>query len=59
MVKTGEVRLRDVAGRVVPAVAARNETGQCLSLDLSKLAAGVYFVEVGKDRRVGTKFVKQ
>ncbi len=58
-VKAGEVRLRDVAGRVVPATVVQGETNRCLSLDLSKLAAGVYFVEVGMDRRVRTKFVKQ
>jgi hypothetical protein len=57
--EAAEVRLRDVAGRVVPAVAVQTETRQRLSLDLSKLAAGVYFVEVGRDRRAGTKFVKQ
>ena len=58
--KAGEVKLRDVAGRVVPAAVVQNEANQCLSLDLSKLAAGVYFVEVGTDRRaVGVKLVKQ
>jgi len=58
-VQAGEVRLRDVAGRVVSPVVVQTETSQCLSLDLSKLAAGVYFVEVGKDGRLGAKFVKQ
>jgi hypothetical protein len=58
-VKSGEVRLRDVAGRVIPMVTVQDRTGQCLPLDLSHLAAGVYFVEMGKDGRVVAKFVRQ
>ena len=53
------VELRDVTGRVAPAVVAR-ETEQGLSLDFSKLAAGVYFVELRVDRRISSvKLVKQ
>jgi hypothetical protein len=56
----GEVRLRDVAGRVVTAAVVQNDASQCLSLDLSKLAAGVYFVEAKTDRRISSvKLVKQ
>jgi len=58
--KAGEVRLRDVAGRVVPVAVACNVTNDGLSLDLSKLATGVYFLEVGTDRgTTETKLVKQ
>jgi hypothetical protein len=53
------VRLRDVSGRAV-AVPTRVEADGQLVLDLSKLAAGVYFVEVDSDRRVrSVKIVKQ
>jgi hypothetical protein len=59
-VEAREVRLRDVAGRVVPAAVAQFETDEGLSLDLSKLAAGVYFVEVETDGRTArVKLVKQ
>jgi hypothetical protein len=57
---THDVRLRDVSGRVVDAAVIDRETDQRLSLDLSKLAAGVYFVEVKTDRRISSaKLVKQ
>ena len=54
------VRLRDVAGRVVPAAVVHVEVGQNAALDLSKLAPGVYFVEVRDGgRATGVKLVKQ
>jgi hypothetical protein len=56
----GEVKLRDVSGRVVAAAATEDNVGQIRSLCLSKLASGVYFVEVTSDRRVGSvKVVKR
>jgi hypothetical protein len=56
--RAGQVGLRDAGGRVVPTAVIRRETG--LSFDLSKLAAGVYFVEVRTDRRISSaKIVKQ
>jgi hypothetical protein len=55
-----QVRLRDVTGRVVPAVGVRVEINRGLLLDLSKLAPGVYFVEVDTDGRISSvKLVKQ
>ena len=55
-----EVRLRDVAGRVVPTAVVRDDCGQSLSLDVSRLTSGVYFVEVKTDRRISSiKLVKQ
>ncbi len=58
--RAGTVRLRDVSGRVVSAAVVRRETDQGLSFDLSKLAAGVYFVEVKTDGRISSvKVVKQ
>lgn len=55
-----DIRLRDVTGRVVPAAVVGRKTDQGLSIDLSKLAAGVYFVEVSIDRRISSvKLVKQ
>jgi len=57
---TRSVRLRDVSGRVVPAVFTSDGANEGLLLDLSKLAAGVYFVEVKTDRRISrVKVVKQ
>jgi hypothetical protein len=58
--RSGDIRLRDVTGRVVPAAVVDRDTEQGLSFDLSKLAAGVYFVEVVTDRRISSvKVVKQ
>jgi len=57
---TGKVRLRDASGRVVTSVNMRVDAGRQLQLDLSKLPAGVYFVEVKADRRIGSvKVLKQ
>ena len=54
------VTVRDVTGRVVPTGIVHLEAEQRLSLDLSRLAAGVYFVEVKSVRRSSSvKVVKQ
>jgi len=56
----GDVSLRDVSGRAVPVAVTREVTDEGLLLDLSKLAAGVYFVEVKADRRISSvKVLKQ
>jgi hypothetical protein len=58
--KASQVGLRDAAGRVVPTAVVRSVTDRGFSLDISKLAAGVYFVEVKSDRRISrAKVVKQ
>jgi len=58
--EANDIRLRDVTGRAVDAAVINRETDQHMSLDLSKLAAGIYFVEVKTDGRISSaKLVKQ
>ena len=60
MAEARVAELRDATGRVVSAAVVCRRTNQGLSLNVSKLAPGVYFVEVESDRGASSvKFVKQ
>lgn len=55
-----EARLYDATGRTMAVVSAPGEPEEVLTLDLSRLAPGVYFVAVKGDRGTATvKLVKQ
>ncbi|MEO0020425.1 MAG: T9SS type A sorting domain-containing protein [candidate division WOR-3 bacterium] len=54
------INLRDVTGRSVSPMAIKTESGNVLTLDLSNLTAGVYFLEVKAAKKLNNvKFVKQ
>ncbi|MBM3330448.1 T9SS type A sorting domain-containing protein [candidate division WOR-3 bacterium] len=54
------VVVRDVAGRVVPRAVASHETNGGLTLDLTGVPPGVYFVEVKtREEAARVKFVRQ
>jgi hypothetical protein len=56
----GSIIVRDVAGRTVLVPSDRSKSAGKLTLDLSKLKAGVYFLDVkDKEARMSVKLVKQ